>query len=71
MEIYQIQGGGQKIIQNEDCGIKTVFIEKVEVIEEFTDVDSFTNTMYSSSIETLIRWAYDWSYYKDLDFIIE
>jgi hypothetical protein len=63
--IYQIIGGGQRVRQNVDLGLKTNY--KVVEISDFVEKakchgqDSFTNMMWSTSFSNIQKWANDWA----------
>lgn len=63
--IYQIIGGGQRVRQNAELGLKTKYqiIENSDWVEKTKThgQDFFTNTMWSTNLSTLQRWANDWA----------
>jgi hypothetical protein len=63
--IYVIKGGGQRVRQNRDIGVPTLY----EVFEDSDYCDLalcigqnfFANDMWSEDIDTLQRWANEWA----------
>jgi len=63
--IFKIIGGGQRIRQNTELGLKINYqiVENSDWIEKAQchGQDSFTNTMWSTSFDNLQSWANDWA----------
>ena len=63
--IYLIQGGGQRVRQNTQMGLKTTYQVKQNsdwpAKSQATGCDSFTHAMWSTDLESLQRWANEWA----------
>jgi len=63
--IYKIIGGGQRVRQNSDLGLDTTYevVENSDYVEKAGchGQDFFANTMWSTSLDNLQRWANEWA----------
>ncbi|WP_455668475.1 hypothetical protein [Phocaeicola sp.] len=63
--IYKIMGGGQKVQRNTQAGLPTQYIkvENSDWVEKCgcSGQDFAANTMWSTELEDLQRWANEWA----------
>jgi hypothetical protein len=64
MKVYSILGGGQRVRQDVDYNLRTMYrIEECDLPEKngIWGQDFFTNKMWSYSLDNLQRWANEWA----------